>query len=288
VARAKRPISRHSADCERFEAPRSRVRTLIELPPDKRSHQTSDVARVLLVVCGIIGLAYFLELEPRHPDERGASPHAAAGVGMFDTTQQAATEGVPRLPQTAAACKAALRRAGVEFVEVPSAAAGGVAWPVRLVGPIAGVRIEGDPAADVETSYLDCRLAVRLLSWAPSLRARGIVAIEHYSMYRPLARVEGTERPSGHAAGRAIDVGRLQLQDGRKLSVLDDWKNRKLSSDPCGKWRDAEDGRLLRELTCDVAARGLFQVIVTPHHNAAHANHLHFEIDPAAESLWIR
>jgi hypothetical protein len=119
------------------------------------------------------------------------------------------------------------------------------------------------------------------------------VAIEHYSMYRALSRVGGSDKPSGHAAGRAIDIGRVELGDGRMLSVLTDWKNRKANGDPCAKYRDDEAGQVLRDLACDAAQRGLFQVVVTPHHNAAHANHLHLEIDPArsvdgASSLWMR
>jgi hypothetical protein len=44
----------------------------------------------------------------------------------------------------------------------------------------------------------------------------------------------------------------------------------------------------MRQLVCEAAARGLFQVVVTPHYNDAHGNHVHLEIDPQASSLWIR
>jgi hypothetical protein len=206
------------------------------------------------------------------------------------TVQNAATQAEvrpQRLPQTAAACKASLKQAGVDYIEVPTAAADGIAWPIRLVGPVAGIRIEGGATPEAEANYLDCRLAVTLLTWAPSLRERGIVALEHHSMYRPLSRVNGTDKASGHSAGRAIDLGRIELEDGRMVSVLTDWKNRKPNGDPCGTWRDDSAGQLLRELACDAAQRGFFQVIVTPHYNAAHANHLHLEIDPASTGLWL-
>jgi hypothetical protein len=262
---------------------------LSEILPDRDvPSRPGDVLRVLLVLFGIVGLAYALDLSP---SGRAPAPHTAASAGLVDTTQHAATATdirSPRLPQTAAACAASLKQAGVEYREISTAAADGIAWPMVLDGPIAGVRIEGSALPDAETNYLDCRLAATLLAWAPSLRARGIVGVEHFSMYRALSRVDGTEKLSGHAAGRAIDLGRVELQDGRTLTILDAWKNRKANADPCGKWRDDDDGRLLRELVCDAAQRGLFQIVVTPHHNAAHANHVHLEIDPKASSLWMR
>lgn len=257
------------------------------------SNRPGDIARVLLVLCAIVGLAYGLDLSPRSgsfPKPKDPSQSDSEAVSA-DTVRHAATRvevRPPRLPQTAAACAATLKQAGVEYREISPAAADGIGWPIRLTGPVGGVRIEGGPTPEAETNYLDCRLAATLLTWAPSLRARGIAAIEHYSMYRPLSRVNGSDRPSGHAAGRAIDIGRIQLEDGRVLSVLTDWKNRKPNAPPCGQFRDDEAGRFLRELVCDAAQRGLFQVIVTPHHNAAHANHLHLEIDPGANSLWMR
>ena len=262
------------------------------LPESGGSNRPGDIVRVVLVLFVIVGLAYGLDLRPKSGSQppRAAAARDLVGVAT-DTVRHAATNTAVRprpMPQTAAACAASLKQAGVEYREISTAAADGIAWPIRLSGPIGGIRIEGGATPETETNYLDCRLAVTLLAWAPSLRARGIVAIEHYSMYRPLSRIDGTDKPSGHATGRAIDLGRVELEDGRMLSVLTDWKNRKPNADPCAEWRDDDAGQLLRELVCDAAQRGLFQVVVTPHHNAAHANHLHLEIDPAADSVWMR
>jgi hypothetical protein len=206
-----------------------------------------------------------------------------------ETSVHAATDAQPRvpLPRTAAECEATLQRAGVAHRWLSASDSEGIAWPIVLEGAVDGVRIQGGGKPDADTNYLDCRLATTLLAWAPSLQARGIVAIEHFSIYRRQARVDGTQKASGHAAGRAIDLGVIELRDGRKLSVLEDWRNRTGGADPCGSWNDDEAGKLLRELVCDAAARGFFQTIVTPHHNAAHANHVHLEIDPEATGLWI-
>ena len=151
------------------------------------------------------------------------------------------------------------------------------------------VRVHGSGGkADAPTNYLDCRLARTLLSWAPTLRAKGVVGLEHYSMYRAESVVGRSNKPSGHSLGRAIDLAKFELRDGRVLSVLDDWTQRTRGGDPCRSWPDDADARLMRQLVCEAAARGLFHIVVTPHHNDAHANHVHLEIDPQGQSLWIR
>ena len=192
-----------------------------------------------------------------------------------------------RAEESESGCRAALRAAGVAYESVPRAAAGSIPWPIVLAGPVDGVRIRGSGKADAPTNYLDCRLASALLAWAPMLRAKGVVGLEHYSMYRPESVVANSNKPSGHSLGWAIDVAKFELGDGRVLSVLDDWKNRARGADPCRSWPDDEAGRLMRQLVCEAAARGLFYTVVTPHHNDAHGNHVHLEIDPQKGSLWI-
>lgn len=191
-------------------------------------------------------------------------------------------------PDSEEACLRRLQREGISFESVPKAVAGGVAWPIHLTGPVGGILIRGGGGRDAATDWLDCRLATTLQAWAPALREKGVVAIDHFSMYRENARVAGSGKPSGHAAGRAIDLGRVELQDGRTLSVLTDWEQRARGADPCADFPDDPEGALLRKLVCDAAASGLFQTIVTPHHNDMHRNHVHLEISSSRESLWIR
>jgi hypothetical protein len=242
------------------------------------------VAWAVFALLIILLLAFNLELGPRRAGTDGARQPVAQ-----ETSVHAATSVSPPrpLPRTAAECEAALQKAGVAHRWLAGPEADGIAWPIVLQGTVGGVRIAGGGKPDAESDYLDCRLATTLLAWAPTLQARGVAAIDHVSMYRAQAHVEGTGKESGHAAGRAIDLGAIELRDGRKLSVLQDWRNRTPNADPCAAYADDAAGKLLRELVCDAGARGFFQVIVTPHHNAAHADHVHLEIDPAATSLWM-
>jgi hypothetical protein len=82
----------------------------------------------------------------------------------------------------------------------------------------------------------------------------------------------------------AIDVGIVELDDGRKLSVLTDWTQRQRGAAPCDSYpRDSDKGRVLRHLACDAVAQQLFQTVLTPHYNDAHGNHVHLELGPQPE-----
>lgn len=185
------------------------------------------------------------------------------------------------------ACYAALSAAGVTFQRVAKSGAPGVAWPIKLTSAIGGVVIRGGKK-NAPTNYLDCRLAQALLAWAPSLRAQGVIALEHLSAYRRQAVVAGTGKQSGHALGWAIDVARFEMRDGRKLSVLNDWNNRTRGADPCQQQStDSEAGHIIRTLVCDASEQQLFQMVLTPHYNDAHKNHVHMEIGRKGEDSWI-
>jgi hypothetical protein len=46
--------------------------------------------------------------------------------------------------------------------------------------------------------------------------------------------------------------------------------------------------RTLRSLVCSAARQELFQVILTPHHDRAHRNHVHLELRPGVDWDYIR
>jgi hypothetical protein len=115
-----------------------------------------------------------------------------------------------------------------------------------------------------------------------------VTAIDHYSIYRPDAQVAATRKPSGHSLAMAIDAGRFHMRDGRMLTVLDHWTDKTKGADPCAsRLAQGADERLLRELVCDASRRGIFQTIVTPHHNPEHDNHVHLEVSASFAPTWI-
>jgi hypothetical protein len=185
-------------------------------------------------------------------------------------------------------CHVALSQAGVRYQTLSNPVAPGVRDPIRLLGPIHGVTFE-QLEHDATFAILDCRLALSLLAWSSDLRRERVRRVDYYSMYRPGARVHGDGPVSGHAHGLAIDAARFTLDNGVSFDVLDDWEGRKHGQAPCPMRRDESAGsRVLRSVTCAGVDDQLFQIVLTPHYNKAHENHVHLERKPDVDWTYVR
>src|SRR5687767_8913632 len=110
------------------------------------------------------------------------------------------------LPSTAIAdrddilsdCKAELERRGVEFKPAKRT---GIANGVEVSGPLGGVQF----AAIDQSLVIDCSLAVSLDEAGKYLRELGVEKVTFSSAYSR-RNVRGTNRPSKHSYGLAIDV----------------------------------------------------------------------------------
>jgi len=222
-----------------------------------------------LLACATPGAAVALETPPI--EVRPALTHAQALALGFDE------------------CIALLAQASVTLERLDPELYEGVAMPIRLTGPLDDVTVALRGHDEIH-AVLDCRLAVALLSWAPTLRAQGITRLEHYSTYRPGARTGRRQKPSGHSRGLAIDAARFHFADGRMIDVLDGWGGNERGVDPClgNTDADAAEDRTLRDLVCDAIARELFTVVLTPHHDKAHENHVHLELVPGVAWTYVR
>lgn len=184
-------------------------------------------------------------------------------------------------------CRRLLRTASVRFDPLPERQTPTIKDPLTLQSEVLGVGF--GPANNMaKNGIVDCRLAVALLAWAPILRDAGVERVEHYSTFRPGATVRRTGKTSGHAHALAIDAARFHMRDGRVLVVLDDWDERERGGAPCPVRRsESEAGRLLRQVVCRAVERDLFQVVITPHHDRDHQNHVHLEIVPNIDWSYI-
>src|SRR5687768_6466535 len=140
---------------------------------------------------------------------------AAMLAAMVGVPAGVAAQDRPALPEgraitalSADACRDLLTAHEVPFQPVDPEDAAPIVQPVRITGPIGGIVI-GRRHRRADDAVLDCRLAVALLAWAPALRAAGVERIEHYSVFRPGARINGGRSASGHASAMAIDAGRF-------------------------------------------------------------------------------
>jgi hypothetical protein len=167
-------------------------------------------------------------------------------------------------------------------------AAVGVQTPVRVTGPIDGVRFV-TPGAKSPYGVLDCRLALALSDLSRLLRRHAVVEVRVDNMYRPRAHLPGKKKPSQHSYGLAIDLTRLKLEDGTELVIEDDFAGA-IGEPVCGQAARAELGERagkLRNLICDVARSELFHHILTPNHDAAHRDHFHLDIARGARQRII-
>ena len=232
--------------------------------------------------CGTAGAQSSALYAARAKTEERAPQHAGRRAG-----HRALPGGRDIASLTFRECRRLLERERVAFEAVPDDAAPHVYEPVYLLSPLSGVSF-GPKSGISERGMVDCRLAVALLAWAPILHDAGVVRVEHYSTYRPGARIARSSRPSGHSRAMAIDAARFHLADGRVLDVDADWDERERGGDPCGKRRREDaSGSLLRRVVCGAVEQQLFQVVLTPHHDRAHQNHVHLEVVPGVDWSYI-
>lgn len=219
------------------------------------------------------------------PSDADAADPTAQEEERRSSAEGEALSGQPVLASEVAAlsdgaCLRALQRARVPFERLAPTA--GIAQPIRLTGPLEGVRYRSSERREVY-ELMDCRLAVGLVRFSRMLRTLGITEVQHYSTYRPPTEAEARRQPvqARHAGGMAIDAAWFVRQDGARFSVLEHFHGH-LGRPVCGPDarvpNDDEGARLLRTIACDAGRRGYFHVILTPNYNRPHRNHFHLEV----------
>lgn len=224
---------------------------------------------LLLLAALALGALALLDYARRYPEEL---PWTALDlrrpIGAFTGRKLAGLAGDP------GQCRALLAEAGAAFAALPPRrdnAQCGYRDAVRF-----GAREIGYRPADLG---LACPLAAALVVWerevvqAAAQRhfGRRVAGIEHFGSYscrRMYGRDEGAW--SEHAGANALDVAAFRLDDGTRITVVNDWR------DPGAK------GRFLHEVR-DGACR-LFATTLSPDYNEAHRDHLH--LDQAARGEW--
>ena len=102
---------------------------------------------------------------------------------------------------------------------------------------------------------------------AKRLLSTEIVTVRHLGSYacRNVNNAKVGHR-SEHATANAIDIAGFVLRDGREISVARDWS------------KPGPEGALLHAVR-DGACRW-FHAVLSPDHNKAHHDHLHFDMGP--------
>ena len=221
---------------------------------------------LLVVLVGLAMAALLLwSLARRPPQDMPWTPlDLGQKVGMFTGRKLTA------LTQDRAACLALLDRAGIRYNRLPD----------RRDGPrcIYDDAVRFTPGGARDLAYrpaapgLSCPVAASLALWewnsvqpaARELLGAEVVAIDHLGSYN-CRRIGGRTSSdwSEHASANAIDIAAFRLSDGRRISLVRDWKD------------EGAAGRFLHRVRDD--ACGLFATTLSPDYNAAHADHLHLD-----------
>jgi hypothetical protein len=178
------------------------------------------------------------------------------------------------IPQSDAAafrqCRARLDQAMVRFSELPNQDRGGgcaIIDSVRLLD-------FGTPTANL--GAMTCELAGHFTAWAqhavrPAARlflGSEVVKIETFGTYacRDVRGSGGTiaGKRSEHAHANAVDISAFVLEDGRRISILDNWRD------------DGPNAQFLQAIHQSACKR--FRTVLSPDYNSAHRDHLHFDM----------
>ena len=235
-------------------------------------HDASPEARALaglaadlfdFALFALLGFAFVNAYAPRQ-DLPWKPLTVTEPLGLATTTK------FERATAEAATCMAFLREQGVSVTPVADSTDGAFCTIQNavLVGPQTAKLSPGGP-------IMTCQLAAAFALWtrqsvqpaAREILGSAVVEIDHFGTYscrRIYGQAEG--RPSEHARGAAVDIGGFRLADGRRVTVLDGWS------------KDGAEARFLHRIREDGCR--LFRVALSPDYNAAHHNHLHFDMSP--------
>ena len=161
--------------------------------------------------------------------------------------------------------------------------------PVSLEAPLRGVtfepwsihqRLEQARAKQQGAAgpVMDCRLLLALDDFAGVANQFDVVSIRYSSVYRGLRARRAGQR---HAAGVAIDVNEVILADGRVWNIERDYEGAGIGNNTCtlsAPWPRSDVARDLRRFVCGIARGGFFNLLLTPHYDRHHRDHLHLEV----------
>ena len=167
-------------------------------------------------------------------------------------------------------CLAKLDQVGTQFTPVPDRYYGAGCSTVNAVNlnALQGDRVQFSLA---NIGPVTCPTADLMAAWARF----GVDRAARQILGSPLARIEtmgsyacrnvaGTARRSAHASAEAVEVAAFVLADGRRVSVLDDWRG--------GSPAEREFLKVVHRSACK-----RFGTVLGPAYNAAHRDHLHLE-----------
>jgi hypothetical protein len=178
-----------------------------------------------------------------------------------------------------ASCYDDLEGRKVGFKKVKKA---GIANAVEISGTLGGVDVVGPTAL-----VIDCSLAVSLDEAGRYLRALGVDKLTFSSAYSRRT-VRGTNRPSKHSYGLAIDVSGFSGPELGSTNVARDYEQGLGDAVDCVGTPLTQAGAVLKVLQCQLVRSGLFHLVLSPDYDDAHHDHFHLEVKPWRDRSSLR
>jgi hypothetical protein len=168
-------------------------------------------------------------------------------------------------------CYSELEARGVSFHKTKRS---GISLAVEITGPLAGIEVRGH-----DQLVIDCSLAVSLTEAARYARALGFQRMGFSSAYSK-RNVRGTNRPSKHSYGLAIDVAEFGSDTLGTVRIDRDYEQGLGDAVDCVGTPMTQGGALLKILQCQMVRSGLFHLVLSPDYDDAHHDHFHLEAKP--------
>lgn len=229
--------------------------------------------RFLVLLTALLALLFagWAFLRQRPQDLPWTELDLAQPMGLFTGRKLAA---LTRKPDR---CRALLDKAGIAYRPMPPGGKDHCAFNDSVMLKPDREAVALSPASVAPSCPVAA--AIRLWEWhvvqpqARRLLGRTVRTVTHFGSYS-CRRLYGRDVGdfSEHATADAIDISGFVLDDGRRISVLNDWE---------GDGKDAAFLRAVRDGAC-----GLFSTVLSPDYNAAHRDHLHLDQAERGAAGW--
>jgi len=219
-----------------------------------------------------------------YPENGCRSGYVCATRPRYDDTSAINDVCIPSFSDTPAisACRMDYARAGNDYRawKAPQATSRGKACTVldamALTPEVEGVSFRNGSNA-ATTLYARCEMATALAKLSRIAKELGIKEIKHYGTYN-CREIGSTNTLSQHAYARAIDIAAFVMEDGERISVLNDWERGDATP-------ETAQGKLLYTLVHRLHDERVFNVILTPEYNSAHHDHFHLDLKPGSDFI---
>jgi hypothetical protein len=254
-------------------------------------------ALFLLLAAGIPAMAQTVPVPQRRPAPPGdaappaspSPPASSAPQAKPGPQENAAQPPAAEPPPGNAAAMAKLRWSACPAL-MDGSVAGRLGEPVAdgdcgvdspvIVTAVGGVKLSGE-------ATITCEVATALAAYVPK-----VAAAARDIMGSPLATIVGgngyecrnrnraqSGKLSQHAFANAMDISAFTLADGRSVTVAGDWPqpvNAGKEGPPVAQWASTAQAKFLAAV--HAAACLHFTTVLGPDADAAHRDHLHFDL----------